>query len=296
MTRHIWISELGARQGCEPASSVEHAGIAGRAGAVIAKNAARHLAVVWGYIAPFDGVAAHSSKPHLGKNALVAASQLILRMIQEHEKIQRDTSRTNGPLGAPTITPTLGSGGHGPNIVPQDASVFIDYRVTTDPSITDRTVTEDTQSVLDRLVEIAHEVLDGSEHCEGFSVVNANSDGEAGNPSFFQDPESEWVRQLAEWSGLAPEVVTFGTNATAYSAPAGQGIVEEAAAAEATNVVAVPAAATSGEDEGARVYGTCVVMGPGDISQAHMADEWVEVRELQKMKGVLRKWFGLSEQ
>ena len=50
-------------------------------------------------------VAAH---PHLGKNALVAASQLILRMIQEHEKIQRDTSRTNGPLGAPTITPTRG--------------------------------------------------------------------------------------------------------------------------------------------------------------------------------------------
>jgi metal-dependent amidase/aminoacylase/carboxypeptidase family protein len=63
-----------------------------------------------------SGVAAHSSKPHLGKNALVAASELILRMMEEHELLQ---TTKGGPLGAPTITPTLAGGGHGPNIVPQ---------------------------------------------------------------------------------------------------------------------------------------------------------------------------------
>ena len=67
------------------------------------------------------GVAAHSSKPHLGKNALVAASDLILRMYSEHESLQTD-EMIKRPLGAPTITPTMSSGGHGPNIVPQDAS------------------------------------------------------------------------------------------------------------------------------------------------------------------------------
>ena len=68
-----------------------------------------------------EGVAAHSSKPHLGKNALVAASDLILRMYSEHESLQTD-EMIKRPLGAPTITPTMSSGGHGPNIVPQDAS------------------------------------------------------------------------------------------------------------------------------------------------------------------------------
>ena len=231
-----------------------------------------------------DGVAAHSSKPHLGKNALVAAADLILRMYAEHEVLQ--TSR-GGPLGAPTLTPTLSSGGHGPNIVPQDSSVYIDYRITT-ASPTDGSVSEDCQTVMDRLIEIAHEVLDDSEHCTGFSVTNSNDDGLAGNPSFFQDPEAPWVQQLAEWSGVEPEVVTFGTNATAYSAPSGQGM--PAKVEEAATVTAEPAAAGGR----AGVYGACVVMGPGDISQAHMADEWIEIDQLNKMKGILMKWFQLE--
>ena len=237
------------------------------------------------------GVAAHSSKPHLGKNALIAASELILRMIAEHETLQKHATSKHGPLGAPTVTPTLGSGGHGPNIVPQDASVFIDYRVTTQG---ESSVTEDTSAVYDRLLEIAHEVLDDNPHCESFSVLNSNSDGLAGNPSFFQDADDPWVQQLAEWSGLEPETVTFGTNATAYSAPSGQGIAAVADAAVATVEVEPAAAARSSSDSaGRRCYGSCVVMGPGDISQAHMADEWVEVAQLQKMKGILLQWFDL---
>ena len=68
-----------------------------------------------------EGVAAHSSKPHLGKNALVAASDLIVRLYAEHQGLQTP-EMVNRPLGAPTVTPTMGSGGHGPNIVPQHAS------------------------------------------------------------------------------------------------------------------------------------------------------------------------------
>lgn len=114
-----------------------------------------------------------------------------------------------------------------------------------------------------------------------------------------------WVRQLAEWSGIEPEVVTFGTNATAYNAPAGQGVPSQTEAAEAEAlIVAEPVAAVSlsASEQGsgpassggrAGVYGACVVMGPGDISQAHMADEWIEVEQLAKMKGILEKWFQL---
>eukprot|EP01043_Picozoa_sp_COSAG02_P008186 COSAG02_NODE_258_length_26815_cov_12.034998_3_plen_242_part_00 len=240
-----------------------------------------------------------------------------MRMMEEHEAVQA----RGGPLGAPTITPTLAGGGHGPNIVPQDASVYIDYRITT-ATADDGSVSEDCQVVVDRLVEIAHEVLDDSEHCIGFEVENSNDDGLAGNPSFYQDPDApcvhracnlrvnvvsvglamhalhwrRWVRQLAEWSGVEPEVVTFGTNATAYSAPAGQGIPAkiEAAEAEAASVAAEPVAAVSSAQGRASVYGTCVVMGPGDISQAHMADEWIEMEQMAKMKGILQKWFQLQ--
>ena len=57
----------------------------------------------------------------MGKNALVAASDLILRFYAEHLAMQTP-EMVNRPLGAPTLTPTMASGGHGPNIVPQDAN------------------------------------------------------------------------------------------------------------------------------------------------------------------------------
>ena len=79
------------------------------------------------------GVAAHSSKPHLGQNALVAAAELIQAFQAEHDSLQADPLRASGPLGSPTLTSTLAEGGHGPNIVPQHATVTVDYRVTTSP-------------------------------------------------------------------------------------------------------------------------------------------------------------------
>jgi hypothetical protein len=39
-----------------------------------------------------------------------------------------------------------------------------------------------------------------------------------GNPAFVQSSEHPWVTRLQGWSGLAPEVVTYGTNATGYDA------------------------------------------------------------------------------
>ena len=46
--------------------------------------------------------------------------------------------------------------------------MFVDYRVTTEGN--DGSVSEDVDAVYERLVEIAHEVLDDSPHCEGFTV------------------------------------------------------------------------------------------------------------------------------
>ena len=69
-----------------------------------------------------------------------------------------------------------------------------------------------------------------------------NQDGASGNPAFYQDPNIGWVERMKEWTGLEPEVVTYGTNATGYDSDCAEAIL---------------------------------ICGPGDIAQAHMADEYV---------------------
>jgi hypothetical protein len=69
-----------------------------------------------------------------------------------------------------------------------------------------------------------------------------NQDGASGNPAFYQDPNISWVERMKEWTGLEPEVVTYGTNATGYDSDCAEAIL---------------------------------ICGPGDIAQAHMADEYV---------------------
>jgi acetylornithine deacetylase/succinyl-diaminopimelate desuccinylase-like protein len=73
---------------------------------------------------------------------------------------------------------------------------------------------------------------------------------------FSQDPESPWIRQLVEWSGRAPAAVPYCTNAWAYP-----GLAKE-----------------------------IVVIGPGSIDQAHGAEEWVEISELEKMAAIYSRW------
>lgn len=77
--------------------------------------------------------------------------------------------------------------------------------------------------------------------------------------AFLQAPDTPWLRQLAEWSGQKPTVAPYGTNASAY-----EGLARE-----------------------------CVVIGPGSIDQAHGAEEWVTIAELEKMAGIYAKWWGL---
>mgnify|MGYP006901783532 CR=1 FL=1 len=131
------------------------------------------------------------------------------------------------------------------------ASVACDYRVTTLPE--NDTVSEDTDEVVARLIAIAHATLDDNPHCESFQVVQLgretadpdallNQDGASGNPAFYQDPNIGWVGRMKEWTGLEPEVVTYGTNATGYDSDCAEAIL---------------------------------ICGPGDIAQAHMADEYV---------------------
>jgi acetylornithine deacetylase len=78
--------------------------------------------------------------------------------------------------------------------------------------------------------------------------------------AFFQPPDTPWLRQLAEWSGQTPQVAPYGTNAWAYV-----GLAHE-----------------------------CMVIGPGSIDQAHVAEEWVAISELEKIAAMYSRWWGLD--
>ncbi|HXF61107.1 MAG TPA: M20/M25/M40 family metallo-hydrolase [Caldilineaceae bacterium] len=78
--------------------------------------------------------------------------------------------------------------------------------------------------------------------------------------AFLQSPDSPWIRQLAEWSERAPQVAPYGTNAWAY----------------------------------ADLPAECVVIGPGSIAQAHSAEEWVEIAQLEKLAMIYARWWGIA--
>ena len=78
-------------------------------------------------------------------------------------------------------------------------------------------------------------------------------------PPFYQPPDSAFAQQLAEWSGCEPAVAPFATNAWAYD-----GLAQE-----------------------------CVVIGPGSIDQAHGAEEWVAIAELDKLAQIYTRWWGI---
>jgi acetylornithine deacetylase/succinyl-diaminopimelate desuccinylase-like protein len=185
------------------------------------------------------GTAAHSSQPQLGQNAVVAGAHLVLAFEEENLRLQTEPPPT--PLGRAFLTPTIIHGGVGINTVPDACQVAIDRRVVSG---------EAANAVVDGLIDLAHMV------CPLPLTVQTQK---ALDP-FFQPPDTEWVQQLAEWSGNAPMVVPYGTNAFAYPAIANE----------------------------------CVVFGPGSIDQAHSAEEWVEISQLQKVADMYARWWDIG--
>jgi acetylornithine deacetylase/succinyl-diaminopimelate desuccinylase-like protein len=78
--------------------------------------------------------------------------------------------------------------------------------------------------------------------------------------AFYQPLDSPLIRAMQEWCGCRAEVAPYGTNAWAYP----------------------------------ETMRECVVFGPGSIDQAHGADEWVTVAELEKAATIYRQWLGIS--
>ena len=146
-----------------------------------------------------------------------------------------------GRWAAPRLTVTLIRGGSGTNVVPDRCTMSVDRR--TIPG-------EAADAIVEQLGELAQRACPMPVSQRRLLTLDA----------FWQEPGAPWVQQMAEWSGLEPATVPYGTNAWAYP----------------------------------RVARTCLVMGPGCIDQAHGPEEWVAVAELERMARIYMKWWGIE--
>jgi acetylornithine deacetylase/succinyl-diaminopimelate desuccinylase-like protein len=184
------------------------------------------------------GTPAHSAQPHLGANAVTAGARAVLALEEEDRRLHAEPPRTL--LGPPTLTVTRIEGGRGLNVVPDRCVLGVDRRLVAG---------EGGAETAARLERIARDASPLPLEARTLKQIEA----------FSQAPDSPWVRQLAEWSGRAPAVVPYCTNAWAYA-----GLARE-----------------------------LVVIGPGSIDQAHGVEEWVEIAELQKLAAIYARWLGL---
>lgn len=140
------------------------------------------------------GVAAHTSQPHHGVNAIAAMVPLIQAYIGEHQRLQ-----TTAPaaLGHGTLTVSLIDGGRGMNIVPDACRIGIDRRVVDGESASE---------VTQQLLRLAAAATDGG--ATHTFVTSAEA--------FYQDPNHPWIQALCTFHNTTVTTAPYGTNAFAY--------------------------------------------------------------------------------
>jgi len=184
------------------------------------------------------GLAMHTSKPDLGRNAITAAVPVIQALEAEHVRLR---TLPPSPVGNATLTVSMIEGGRAVNIVPDVCTITIDRRIVAgeDP----RAIGNAIEQMVQQACPLRIETIDYR-----------------GRYAFYQPADSEIVKQFSAWSGMPPTIVPYGSNAFSYNAD---------------NVK------------------SCVVLGPGNIDQAHGPEEWVEIAELEKLAGIYAKWWGI---
>jgi len=153
------------------------------------------------------GQAAHSSKPHLGANAIHAAGRIITAIDQEHERLQGLDAPT--PVGNGTVSVTEIGGGLARNIIPDCCSVYAGRRIA--PG-------EDPDELFEQLSKIVRDAA----HPLRTDIELANGMSSA---AFYQDPTSPLIQDLCALAGTEPDVASYGSNALRYADVAGEIVV-----------------------------------------------------------------------
>jgi len=189
------------------------------------------------------GQAGHSSDPGLGRSALEAMHEAIGELLRFRAELQERHRHPGFAVPVPTLNLGCIHGGDNPNRICGECELHIDLRPL--PGMTLAALREGLQRCLQpvaerRGVDIHLRAL--------FDGVNA----------FEQDPDSEAMQRIAEFTGQEPGAVSFATEA--------------------------PFLQALGMD--------VVVLGPGSIAQAHQVDEYLDTAQIRPAVELLERLIG----
>jgi len=153
------------------------------------------------------GHAAHSSKPHLGANALSGAARVVVAIDEEQDRLAALEATT--PVGKGTVSVTELSGGLARNIIPDECTLYVGRR--TAPG-------EDIAQVRAAL----YELIETSAAPLSTTIESLYGDG---SPGFYQDPSCSLVAVLAQLADTSPTTAEYGSNALKYGEVAEQLVV-----------------------------------------------------------------------
>jgi acetylornithine deacetylase/succinyl-diaminopimelate desuccinylase-like protein len=187
--------------------------------------------------ATVHGLAAHSSRPEQGRNAIYAMMNVV-RAVDEFHRTDLANRPADPMCGPSTAVVTTIHGGNGPNTIPDQVVIDVDRRLAPGES-----------------PEAAyHEVVARLEEATDLNGCRLAHDAPwMQSPGLAAGSNLAWADQVAKAARAAGAPgrvlgVPYGTNAASVAA------------------AGIPA----------------VVFGPGSIEQAHTADEWIAVEQLER--------------
>ena len=179
-----------------------------------------------------DGLAAHSSTPERGANAIHAAAEFIMEA--ERAVAALDGAAFRGEPGPPTFSAGIIQGGDQVNRVPASTVLETDFRLPPgmDPVAAENILARATEAVGARRPHITF-VLERTQEY----------------PAFALEPDSPFRELLGPLpAGGWHEPARYATDAGFFAA------------------AGIP----------------CVVFGPGELAQAHSADEWIALEQVEE--------------
>ena len=144
------------------------------------------------------GHAAHSSKPHLGANAITGAARIVLALEAEHQKLAAQIPAT--PMGTGTLSVTEIGGGRARNIIPDECHLYAGRRVVAG---------EDPYDIFDERSAVVRQAANPLDIT--IEMANGRASG-----AFWRDADSALVQRLATIAESSPELATYGSNALVY--------------------------------------------------------------------------------
>lgn len=191
----------------------------------------------------FKGKATHGSRPHEGKNAIYMASEFCRMINEELEPVI--AKREFNLLGCGTINIGCIKGGDDPNIVPDSCSVQIDRRW-----LPDETLEFIHKEIIDYATKAA-------EKFKGKCEIRAMRELTASmiNAPYSIDANNELVVSALD---IAEKVIGKKLPARDFPAWSDAGLLSNHTKAE------------------------CIILGPGNINQAHANDEFCSIDEILK--------------